>query len=143
MPFCFNNDCLGNKLFVYYGWNLSRQHPFDDNIIHKAGDLIGHYVTDEKGEIHLLNLYIGTYRVEETKAPKGYVRVRKDSVLIKPADIKAVYDTETSVDDPTYSNYVTMTVEYTNPRQLVDTGEDYTADDFERMSEQMSPACTM
>ena len=101
-------------------------HPYgSDNVIYEKGDLVGHYVTDETGEVHIPNLYLGSYRVEETKAPAGYVRIRQDSFLIKYADFKASYDEEIAGDDAEHGNYITMSVDYENPRQLVDTGEDY------------------
>ena len=51
----------------------------------------GIYVTDENGEIRLLNLEPDTYVVRETKAPEGYVRTNQEqSVKVAANDTQTV-----------------------------------------------------
>ena len=52
----FQKDEEGNRILEY-----------------AAGELVGTVTTDEKGEVFLSDLPLGSYRIEEVKAPEGFV----------------------------------------------------------------------
>ena len=81
--------------------------------IYRAGETIGHLVTDEEGKAAMSGLFAGKYRVCETKAPAGYVRKSDTSTQI-------IEISWTSGEAPAMEKMVV----FRNPRQIPDIGTD-------------------
>ena len=104
----------------------------------KEGAVIAHVTTDANGKASFgaiyrgsgegieEQLYVGNYMVRETKAPRGYVRIRNTDYTDKAANIDDQYRSEfEAVTNGVYGNSTYDTEGYDNPRQLVDLGQDY------------------
>ena len=67
----------------------------------------GIYRTDENGEIVLLNVQPGAYRVTETKAPEGYVLdAEAQTVTVNPDDAQTLVFRDTALQSVTIRKYI-------------------------------------
>lgn len=60
--------------------------PVDNSVLIKKGSVVDHLKTDGSGKGASKKLYIGKYRIMETKAPAGYLKNNKEIIVDVEAD---------------------------------------------------------
>lgn len=104
---------LAGAEFDLYRYNGKEANPTEANL-KEAGELVGHYTSDENGKLNITGLKKGTYYLVETKAPTYTDSDGKEhsyNLLKEPVkvEISPAYATKTTTKTTTDENGVTTT----------------------------------